>query len=85
MAKVSQINRNAKRERMAARDKTKRAALKSVLMDRDAAVEERFRRFDEAGAIAAEWRGRAGEVALPANGPGKGKLSQVQAMPYRAA
>ena len=42
MAKVSQINRNAKRERMAARDKTKRAALKSVLMDRDAAVEERF-------------------------------------------
>ena len=42
MAKVSQINRNAKRERMAARDKTKRAALKSVLMDRDAPVEERF-------------------------------------------
>ena len=42
MAKVSQINRNAKRERMAARDKIKRAALKSVLMDRDAAVEERF-------------------------------------------
>jgi small subunit ribosomal protein S14 len=27
---------------MAARDKTKRAALKAVLMDRDAAVEERF-------------------------------------------
>ena len=42
MAKVSQVNRNAKRERMAARDKTKRAALKTVLMDRDAAVEERF-------------------------------------------
>ena len=42
MAKVSQINRNLKRERMAARDKSKRAALKSVLMDRDAAVEERF-------------------------------------------
>ena len=42
MAKVSQINRNAKRERMAARDKKKRTALKSILMDRDAAVEERF-------------------------------------------
>ena len=42
MAKVSQVNRNAKRERMAARDKTKRAALKSVLMDREAPVEERF-------------------------------------------
>ena len=42
MAKVSQVNRNAKRERMAARDKTKRAALKAVIMDRDSAVEERF-------------------------------------------
>ncbi len=42
MAKVSQINRNLKRERMAARDKRKRAALKAVLMDRDAPVEERF-------------------------------------------
>ena len=42
MAKVSQINRNAKRERMAARDKRKRAALKAILMDREAPVEERF-------------------------------------------
>ena len=42
MAKVSQVNRNAKRERMSARDKTKRAVLKSVLMDREAPVEERF-------------------------------------------
>ena len=42
MAKVSQVNRNIKRERMSARDKTKRAALKSVIMDRDSAVEERF-------------------------------------------
>ena len=42
MAKVSQVNRNAKRERMAARDKNKRATLKSVLMDREAPVEERF-------------------------------------------
>ena len=32
MAKVSQVNRNIKRERMSARDKTKRAALKSVIM-----------------------------------------------------
>ncbi len=30
MAKVSQVNRNAKRERMAARDKSKRAELKTV-------------------------------------------------------
>jgi small subunit ribosomal protein S14 len=42
MAKVSQVNRNAKRERMAARDKNKRAVLKTILMDREAPVEERF-------------------------------------------
>jgi small subunit ribosomal protein S14 len=42
MAKVSQVNRNIKRERMSARDKTKRTALKSIIMDRDSAVEERF-------------------------------------------
>ena len=42
MAKISQVNRNAKRERMAARDKNKRAVLKTVLMDREAPVEERF-------------------------------------------
>jgi small subunit ribosomal protein S14 len=42
MAKVSQVNRNIKRERMSVRDKSKRAALKSVIMDRDSAVEERF-------------------------------------------
>jgi small subunit ribosomal protein S14 len=42
MAKTSQVNRNAKRVRMAARDKTKRAVLKTILMDREAPVEERF-------------------------------------------
>ena len=42
MAKVSQVNRNTKRERLVARDKSKRAALKATIMDRDAAVEERF-------------------------------------------
>ena len=42
MAKTSQVNRNAKREYMAKRDKAKRAALKSVMMDRTLPVEERF-------------------------------------------
>ena len=42
MAKVSQVNRNIKRERLVSRDKSKRAALKATVMDRDAAVEERF-------------------------------------------
>lgn len=42
MAKISSVNRNLKRERMAARDRTKRAALKDVVMDRTLPVEERF-------------------------------------------
>jgi small subunit ribosomal protein S14 len=42
MAKTSQVNRNAMRERMAKRDKAKRAALKEVVMDRTLPVEDRF-------------------------------------------
>ncbi len=42
MAKTSQVNRNAKRERMAARDRAKRAALKDIVMDRTLPVEDRF-------------------------------------------
>lgn len=42
MAKLSQVNRNRKRERMTARDAAKRAALKKVVMDRKAEVEKRF-------------------------------------------
>lgn len=42
MAKTSSVNRNDKRQRMATRDKGKRAQLKSVVMDRALPVEERF-------------------------------------------
>ncbi len=42
MAKTSQVNRNAKREEMAKRDRKKRAALKAVVMDRTLPVEDRF-------------------------------------------
>ena len=42
MAKTSQVNRNAKRERMAKRDKGKRDSLKSIVMDRTLPVEDRF-------------------------------------------
>ncbi|MCQ8276980.1 30S ribosomal protein S14 [Acetobacteraceae bacterium KSS8] len=42
MAKTSQVNRNAKREHMAARDKGKRTALKNIVMDRTLPVEDRF-------------------------------------------
>lgn len=42
MAKTSQVNRNKMRIRMAARDKKKRAELKSITMDRSLPVEDRF-------------------------------------------
>jgi small subunit ribosomal protein S14 len=42
MAKTSQVNRNQMRERMAKRDRTKRAALKAITMDRSLPVEDRF-------------------------------------------
>lgn len=42
MAKLSQVNRNKKRERMAARDAAKRAALKTIVMNRATPVESRF-------------------------------------------
>jgi small subunit ribosomal protein S14 len=42
MAKTSQVNRNIKRMAMAKRDKSKRAALKAIVMDRESPVEDRF-------------------------------------------
>ena len=42
MAKVSQVNRNAMRAYKAKRDKSKRAALKAIVMDRTLPVEDRF-------------------------------------------
>jgi small subunit ribosomal protein S14 len=42
MAKKSQVNRNGMRERLAARDKSKRAQLKEIVMDRSRPVEDRF-------------------------------------------
>ncbi len=42
MAKTSAVNRNKRREVMAARDRAKRAALKAIMMDRSLPVEDRF-------------------------------------------
>ncbi|WP_428374535.1 30S ribosomal protein S14 [Lichenicoccus sp.] len=42
MAKTSAINRNLKRTQMSVRDKPKRLALKSIIMDRTLPVEDRF-------------------------------------------
>jgi len=42
MAKISSVERNKKRERMAKGQKAKRARLKAIVMDREAAIEDRF-------------------------------------------
>ncbi|MDY0029862.1 MAG: 30S ribosomal protein S14 [Pseudobdellovibrionaceae bacterium] len=42
MAKVSAVNRNEKRKKMAKRDAAKRAKLKAMIMDRELPIEERF-------------------------------------------
>lgn len=42
MAKLSSINKNRRRAKMAADHKAKRAALKAVVMDRSLPIEERF-------------------------------------------
>jgi small subunit ribosomal protein S14 len=42
MAKTSSVNRNTMREKMAARDKGKRATLKAIVMDKTLPVEDRF-------------------------------------------
>ena len=42
MSKVSQVNRNAMRSNKAKRDKSKRSALKAIVMDRTLPVEDRF-------------------------------------------
>src|ERR1700759_4466828 len=42
MAKTSQVNRNGMRAYKTKRDKSKRAALKAIVMDRTLPVEDRF-------------------------------------------
>ena len=42
MAKLCQINRNKKREKMVAKYATKRAALKAVIADKNSSDEEKF-------------------------------------------
>ena len=42
MAKVAMVERNKKRERLAKKHGTRRAALKAVIMNRDSSPEERF-------------------------------------------
>ena len=42
MAKISSVERNKKRERLAKGQKAKRARLKAIVMDREIPIEERF-------------------------------------------
>lgn len=41
MAKISSIQKNNKRRKLSARDYTKRAALKSIIMNKSTSIEER--------------------------------------------
>ncbi len=84
MAKTSQVNRNAKRERMSARDKAKRCTLKAIVMDRTLPVEDRF---DATMKLAQLPRnGAKVRVRLRCELTGRAReLSQVQAEPHRAA
>ena len=43
MAKLSSVNKNKRREKMAADHKSKRAALKAVIMNQSLPIEERFK------------------------------------------
>ena len=42
MAKVAMVERNEKRKKMIKRDAAKRAALKAIVMDKEASMEDRF-------------------------------------------
>ncbi len=77
MAKTSQVNRNAKRMRMSARDKAKRSALKAIVKDRELPVEDR--------AVAAQRLADPHSPALRAHRPLAGELPQVPLEPHCAA
>ncbi len=85
MAKTSQVNRNAMRERMAKRDKSKRAALKGVVMDRTLPVEERFNATLKLAQLPRNGAAVQGAAALCFDRSLARQLSQVQAVPHRAA
>lgn len=82
MAKTSQVNRNARRGQMAARDKAKRAVLKAIVMDRTLPVEDRFEatlklaQLPRNGA-AVRWRLRCELTGRPRANYRKFKLSRI--------
>ena len=73
------------RERMAKRDKSKRAALKAIVMDRTLPVEDRFNASLKLAQLPRNGARGAGAAALRADRPVARQLSQVQAVPHRAA
>ncbi len=85
MAKTSQVNRNKMREKMAKRDKPKRQALKDVLMDRTLPVEDRFNASLKLAQMPRNGASVRVRLRCETDRPVARQLSQVQALPHRAA
>ena len=85
MAKLSQINRNKKREKMVAQYAARRAALKAKAEDMKVPRRRTLRRAPEACEAAAQFVQDAHPSSLRAVGPLQGLLPQGQAVAYRAA
>ncbi len=85
MAKTSQVNRNGMREYMTKRDKSKRGALKAIVMDRTLPVEDRFNATLKLAQLPRNGVGRARASALRTDRAFARQLPQVQAVPHQAA
>lgn len=83
MAKKAMIERNEKRKKMIKRDAAKRAALKAVIMDKDATMEDRFAaqmklsKLPRNGA-AIRYRNRCELTGRPRGFYGKFRLSRIK-------
>ena len=78
MAKTSQVNRNGKRERMAARDKGKARGAEGDRDGSHAAGGGSLQRLAEARPVAAQRRSRAGAPALRADRRGRGNYRKFK-------
>ena len=84
MAKKSQINRNAKREKMVEKFAAKRAALKAITEDMNLPPEERFAAHLKLAKLPRN-SSNAHSSPLRAFGPPEGVLPQGEDVAYRAA
>ena len=73
------------RERKAKRDKSKRGALKAIVMDRTLPVEDRFNATLKLAQLPRNGVAGARPAALRTDRPVARQLPQVQAVPHQAA